>query len=81
MLYKLGWINQLNEGEDIPKISYSDITFARKELAINKAHELSKIKEKQTGNPHIRIECWTLEENTAGKIDIDELIDIIDINY
>ena len=81
MLYKLGWINQLKEGEDIPKISYSDITFARKELAINKAHELSKIKEKQTGNPHIRIECWTLEENTAGEIDIDELTDIIDINY
>ena len=81
MLYKLGWINQLKEGEDIPTISYSDIIFSRKELAIKKAHELSKIREKQTGNPHIRIECWTLEEDMSGNIDLDELIDIIDINY
>ena len=76
MLYKLN-INWMNE----PKLSYSDITFAKEDLAISKAQELSKIKEKQTGNPNIRIECWTLEENTIGKVYLNDLVNIIDVNY
>ncbi len=80
MLYKLGWINQLKKGEDIPTISYWDIDFTNKQIAIKKAHKLSGINKKRIGNPHIRIESWTLAENDYGEMELDELIEVTDIN-